>query len=143
MATNSMGDGQPVSGINVTPMVDIMLVLLVIFMVTSSAISASQSIAVDRPDAATGEPDEASTKTILITCDADGNYFEGAQALVGDSAVTGAVRSALASGGDLQAVLRCDRSASVDAMVHLLDLVRAAGVTRYAIQTDPVAEPTR
>lgn len=146
MAAASSGDRRPMTGINVTPMVDIMLVLLVIFMVTSSAMSAAEAIEIDRPDARSGAETTATPTTLVVTCDAQGAYFVDATRIVDDDALATHVRAVLARDSTAQAILRCDRRASVDALVHLLDVLRVAGVTRYAIATEPVDDlgaPTR
>lgn len=124
--------------INITPMVDIILVLLVIFMVTSSAIHANKSIEVDKPQAASGHAD-ADAPTLTITCDARGSYFEDDTAL-DDAALSQRARAAKLANDDVQAILRCDGSAEVERLVHLIDLLRLAGITRYAVATEPVDE---
>jgi biopolymer transport protein ExbD len=138
-----MGDGQPVSGINVTPMVDIMLVLLVIFMVTTSTLSQLDGLDVNRPDAATGAPIEASAdREILLTCRPDGTVAVDGQLVADDAAIRTAIEAKRARNPELSGIIACDEDASVRALVRLLDLLRAAGIHRYAIATEsPSGQP--
>ncbi|HEY1099324.1 MAG TPA: biopolymer transporter ExbD, partial [Myxococcota bacterium] len=71
MAGNaSSGDDEVISGINVTPLVDIMLCLLVIFMVTTSYVVAD-SLKVDLPEASTGDATEPSVIMLTFTVEKD------------------------------------------------------------------------
>jgi len=136
----SSNDGKAITSINITPMVDIILVLLIIFMVTSSAMSAAEAIEVDKPAAATGTSSSESSQTLVITCDVDGSFYAGAESLADGAAVTSYARSVVAENGPTQAIIRCDRAASVNTLVTIIDALRLAGVKKYAISTEPVAE---
>ena len=123
-------DAAPIiAGINVTPLVDITLVLLIIFMVTASYI-VSPSIKVDLPKAATGGEQQRTALTLTLTA-------QGALFLNGspsnDEALTRYVAGALPQTPDLQAVIAADRSVPHGTVVHLIDVVRRAGVRRFAI----------
>ena len=131
-------EGGMISGINVTPLVDITLVLLIIFMVTASYI-VSPSIKIDLPKAGTGGQQQQSSLSLTLTA-------QGALFLNGspssDDALTRYVAGALPQNPDLQAVIAADRSVPHGTVVHLIDVVRRAGVRRFAInveQTNPAA----
>lgn len=136
MAAASDGEGG-LTAINITPMVDIMLVLLVIFMVTTSTLSQLDGLDVNRPDAATGAPIEAAVdREILLTCRPDGTVAVDGAPVTDDAAIQAAIAAKRARNPELSGIIACDEDASVRALVRLLDLLRAAGVHRYAIATE-------
>ncbi len=130
------GDAEPapiIAGINVTPLVDITLVLLIIFMVTASYI-VSPSIKVDLPQAGSGG--EQQRTSLALTLTAQGALFlNGAPS--SDAALGQYVAGVLPRTPDLQAVIAADRAVPHGAVVHLIDVVRRAGVRRFAINVDP------
>src|SRR4051794_8513100 len=73
-ATSGGGEEEMISGINVTPFVDISLVLLIIFMVTAKYIVSQPSIPVDLPRAASGQQQVISS-TVQVSVDRTGNIF--------------------------------------------------------------------
>lgn len=141
MAAAQSSDGKAIVAINITPMVDIILVLLVIFMVTSSAIHAEASIEVDKPNAATGSAGGSEVETLVLTCDESGAYFAGEQALEDGEAIRRYAEGVRAEMPEVQAVLRCDRAARVDVLVTAIDALRQAGIQKYAIATAPLPAP--
>ena len=129
-ATNDADD--MISGINITPLVDVVLVLLVVLMVTSSYL-ASHGIPVDLPRGATGE----STSSVLsISITRDGSFF-----LDGVSSADGPFRDrvhrAYADNHELRAVIAADGGAAHRSVVHVIDLLRQERVTRFALNVDP------
>jgi biopolymer transport protein ExbD len=124
---------QTISGINVTPLVDITLVLLIIFMVTATVI-VNAGIKVDLPKAASGS-DQAKT-TLALTMTMDGAlYLNGEKS--SDEAVAAFIARSLAATPDLQAVIAADRVVPHGQVVHVIDLVKRAGVRRFAISVAP------
>ena len=134
------GEPEPASmitGINVTPLVDITLVLLIIFMVTASYI-VSPSIKIDLPKAASGGEQQRSSLSLTLT--AQGAVFlNGAPS--SDQAIARYVAGALPQNPELQAVIAADRAVPHGTVVHFIDVVRRAGVRRFAINVDPAAKP--
>ena len=133
------GGGDEPSGmivdINVTPLVDITLVLLIIFMVTATYI-VNPSIKVDLPKAASGS-DQAKT-TLALTLTKDGTlYLNGERS--NDAAVARFIGGALSSNPDLQAIIAADTVVPHGEVVHVIDLVKRAGVHRFALNVDPGA----
>ena len=121
------------SEINVTPMVDVMLVLLIIFMVTASYI-VSPAIKVDLPKAASGS--EQTKTTLGLTLMKDGAlYLNGERS--SDAAVVAYIGGELPKNPDLQAIIAADRVVPHGDVVHVIDLVKRAGVRRFAINVDP------
>lgn len=140
MAANSPGD-QGLNSINITPMVDVMLVLLVIFMVTTTAIHRLEGMDVDRPDAASGAAVEhPEDGQVHLTCREDGEVWVDGDPVPDDDAVLAAIKARKEAYPDLQGVLSCDEDADVRTLVHLLDLLRLAGVSKYAIATEQPQE---
>jgi len=132
-ARPSSDDSELIANINVTPLVDVMLVLLVVLMVTAGYIVA-RSIPMDLPKAATGE----SSATILaISIDKSGAlYLDGAP--VGEAELRDELRQERTFDLDLRAIVAADGNLPHRAVVHVIDLLRQEGVTRFAINVQPV-----
>jgi len=129
MATHLDEGDEPISAINVTPLVDIMLVLLIIFMVTASYV-ARREIAVDLPRAASGG--EALPPTVAFALDAAGRLqVDGAPASPEEARL--AVRAALARSSEARALISADRAAAHGRVVDVIDLVKGEGLVRFAI----------
>jgi biopolymer transport protein TolR len=125
--------GRMIVDINVTPLVDITLVLLIVFMVTAAYI-VNPAIKVDLPQAATGT--EQTRTTIALTLMKDGTlYLNGERS--SDDSVARAIGNDLPRNPDLQAIIAADRAVPHGDVVHLIDLVKRAGVHRFAIDVDP------
>ena len=125
-------EDEGITGINVTPLVDITLVLLIIFMVTATYI-VKDTIEVELPRAAHGGETVQKTFSVLVTRD-DKAFLNGVP--VDDVALAQAVRDAKGRGEDVQAIIGGDKSASHGAVTHLLDVLKGAGVTKFAIQIE-------
>ncbi len=141
MAGNGLDDDEEITAINITPMVDIILVLLVIFMVTTTTINEIEGMEVDKPDATSGRNIEDLPQSIVLMCRGsdeyaiDGMPVEGTQAQI-DAEIAAAVTSRVGQNPDLQGIVQCDTKAQVGSMVHLIDLLRDNGVKKYAIATE-------
>jgi len=124
-----------ITDINVTPLVDIMLVLLIIFMLTAHVI-ARQAIEVKLPKAASGGTITPTTLGVTLT-------REGRLSLNGievtPDALRDAVRDAVAKDPKTQVIVAGDKDVSHGRVVWVLDLVKSLGVTSFAIQIDPVS----
>ncbi len=128
-------DGDIISEINVTPLVDVTLVLLIIFMVTASYI-VKESIEVDLPRAA--HAGEASGSILAVVLTREGQvYLDGARA--DEPELEARVRAAVAQDRETRAIISADRMALHGAVVRVIDLLKGAGVTRFAlhIQKEP------
>lgn len=121
-------DDDVISAINVTPLVDIILVLLIIFMVTATYI-VSNSIPIDLPEASTGEE---VTSTVVVSIDEQGSLFLDGQA-VDDDELLASLRRAKASNSEIRAIISADRSIRHSRFVQAVDIVRRAGIPRFAI----------
>jgi len=129
--------GRMITEINVTPLVDITLVLLIIFMVTTTYI-VNPSIKVDLPRAASGS-DQART-TLALTLTKDGQlYLNGDRS--DEAKVAGQIAAELPRNPDLQAIIAADKVVPHGAVVHIIDFVKRAGVRKFAINVDSTAAP--
>ena len=120
-----------VAAINVTPLTDIFLVLLIIFMVTSTAL-VQQGTKVTLPRAGTGG---ASSGRIIVTATAD-HHIEVNGTPVQLEALRSALQAELAT-GDKYVVLQGDRSIILDDAVQIMSITREAGAESIAIATQP------
>jgi biopolymer transport protein ExbD len=128
------GDDEPMVDINIVPLVDIVLVVLIIFMVTATVIT-SPSIKVNLPDAATGETTEPSS--LGITVGAKGELLlDGAS--VTEPQLRGAVRAAREKNKDVVCLIAGDKDARHGDVTHVIDLVKQEGVVKFAINVDAV-----
>src|SRR5215471_10850975 len=128
MATAAHDSDEMITTINVTPLVDITLVLLIILMITASYV-ASKAIPLDLPKGATAE---TTPVTLSVSIDKDGKTFLEA-APIDDDGLRARVR----------AVRAADGRAAHSHVVHVMDLLRREEVTKFAINVDPedVAAP--
>lgn len=139
MAGLGAGPDEPIVAINITPLVDVVLVLLIVLMVSASAIAA-ENLPVDLPRASTGAPPTEPT-TLTITIDADGGvHLEGARVAL-DALVAQAQR-ARALDPETRAIVAADGRALHARVIDVVDALREAGVTKLAFATSP-AESSR
>lgn len=134
------GDDGLISSINVTPLVDVVLVLLIILMVTATAI-ASKTIPMDLPSAATGEDDAQSPTTLGISVDAEGALFLDLQP-VDEDTLRERVRQARAEDEETRAIIAGDGDVPYGRIVRVIDLLRSLHVTKFAINVSLPTEAT-
>ena len=121
-----------ITGINVTPLVDVTLVLLIIFMVTAKLI-AGQGIPLDLPKAKTA----GATQTVLnVAIDAKGLVLANGEKVNDDAELRRRAGKALKENPELRTVISASASASHGNVMHVLDTVRDAGITRVAFAAD-------
>ena len=125
--------GGAISGINVTPLVDVMLVLLVIFMVTTPMMQ--QGVTVDLPTAsgAALPPDE---KAIIVSVTVDGHTFLNDDEFSLDD-ITAKLQAIEQETPGTLVYLRADHDASYGTVVGVMAALKAAGVERLGMMTDP------
>jgi biopolymer transport protein ExbD len=134
-ASNQSDDDGMVSGINVTPLVDITLVLLIIFMVTAKII-VSQSLPLDLPKAAAGQEIQL---VFGVELHANGEMVVDGKKLPSEDALLPLAKEAQAKTADLRAVIRADQTVQHGRVIHALDLLKRAGITKIAFGVTPVA----
>ena len=119
-------------GINVTPMVDVVLVLLVIMMVSATYI-VSQSLKVQLPKTATSDEAVNSVAAVMIT-------KEGAlrfnQTPVDERELVEKFKTAVAGSPEINLVISADKGAEHGSVVHVIDLAKIEGITKFAINVE-------
>ena len=137
MAAASNGDEDGlISGINITPFVDVMLVLLVIFMVTARII-VSQGMPMELPKAASGE----SIQTVFsVELTVDGKTVVDSAPVANDDAIASLAKRAKEKNKDLRAVIRADSKVEHGRVIHVLDLLNRTGVSKIAFAVAPSLE---
>lgn len=129
----SNDDDGMISGINVTPLVDVTLVLLIIFMVTARII-VSQGMPMDLPKAASGE---ALQQVFSVELSMDGKTRVDSEAVANDDAITPLAKAAKAKNADLRAVVRADTKLEYGRVIHAIDLLKRAGIAKIAFAVSP------
>ncbi len=135
MAISSGSSGKGMSEINVTPLVDVMLVLMIIFMVTAPMIQ--QGVEVDLPEAnAPAMP--ADDKTMIITVTKDKRVMVGEAEIPYDQ-----LREKLGANQKLrqekEVYLHADRALSYGTVVDIMAILKEAGVKTLGMVTDPIS----
>ena len=130
-SSSSRGRGGIV-GINVTPMVDVVLVLLIIMMVSATYI-VSQSLKVELPK--TASSDETVSKTYVVTVTKEGNYYYNDKPITRDG-LAKEFRAALAATKDVNLVITADEDAHHGKVVGVIDLAKVVGITKFAINVE-------
>src|SRR5690606_19218825 len=122
------------------PLVDVVLVLLVIFMVTAPMIAA-RGIVVNTPKAAAGESVQSPLK---LTMNEDGVLHIGDTPYPDDQwpAAAALVRQAVAADPEVKAVIDADQAVPYGRVMEVIDMVKAAGITKFALSTAPKKKPT-
>lgn len=126
------GDANLMSSINVTPFVDVALVLLVIFMVTAPLI-AKDILNLNLPKTESG--DGKSVATLGIAVNRSGQILLNGNPVTAEALKAEAAR-AVRESPDAQAIISGDVEASYGAVVKTIDIVKSAGLKRFAIQVD-------
>lgn len=129
-------EGDIITDINVTPMVDIMLVLLIIFMVTATYITRN-AIEVKLPEAATGQ--DVTTTTLALVVSQDGSLFLNGEAVTLEE-VRQKVPSIVKESPEVQAVVDGDRSVPYGRVMEVIDTLRSLGVKNFAASVERKVE---
>ncbi len=131
--------GAIIEGINVTPLVDIMLVLLVIFIVTAKML-VTPAVSLELPKAVKTEEVQV---VFSVALPASGPTLVNGKAVRDDADLTGQAAAALANDRDLRAVIQADGTVPHQRVIHVLDVLRRSGLSKVAFATQPDAEPGR
>jgi len=132
-------DDEEITSINVTPLVDIVLVLLIIFMVTASFI-VRETVEVDLPRAANSD-DKTVQGPVMVTMDKDAKVFlDGVE--VAPDALMEKMKSAVAKDKDVRAIISADQSLNYGKVMGLIDLVKEAGIAKFALNIQKEAKPS-
>ena len=126
------------ASINIIPFVDIVLVLLVIFMLTSATIVKAQ-LKVDLPKAATGGSRVNTTLNLVLS--REGKLTLNGTDLASMSEAAAIVKREATADPKTQAVIAADKGVAYGRVVELIDLVKANGVTAFALDVERSAPP--
>jgi biopolymer transport protein ExbD len=124
---------EPMSEMNVIPLVDVMLVLLVIFIVTAPVITHSVQLELPR---ASSEPSQSSADSVTLALDAEGRLYWGNRPLPED-ALSERLRDAVSANPELAVYLRADRDTRYEVLARIMAEVRRAGVARLGFVSQP------
>ena len=133
----SGGSGRTMSEINVTPLVDVMLVLMIIFMVTAPLIQ--QGVEVDLPTA-NGQAMPAQDTISVLTITKERKVFLGEQEIPWDVLEERLTNNAKLK-KDQELYLHADRALPYGVVVDIMDIIKRAGVTNLGMVTDPMGGP--
>ena len=133
MAGQAQQNGKIISGINVTPLVDITLVLLIIFMATSHII-AQRAMKLNLPKAANTA--EAPTPAVSVIMTADRALTLNGESVTRDALATNLKQLARLDPG-LRVTLAADKTVDWDSVAGILDDIRGAGISRLSAQVSP------
>jgi len=136
MAGASPENGSPIVGINVTPLVDIVLVLLVIFIVTAKIV-VSPAVPLDLPKASRSEELQVVFSVVLPV---RGGMLVNGDPVPDDGALVARAQESLARDPELRAVINADGAVPHRDVIHTLDLLKRAGITRVAFGALPEEE---
>ncbi len=121
-----------ISGINVTPLVDITLVLLIIFMVTATYI-VRESIEVELPRAAHGGESVGIMLNVVLTRDAH-IFVDGVE--TDEAGLKKRVTEALGKDKEARAIISADKASFHGQVIHLIDVIKGEGIAKFAINIE-------
>jgi biopolymer transport protein ExbD len=128
-----------VAGINVTPLVDIILVMLIIFMITSHFLK-DPVIPVELPRAANVE--EAEVESFALVLDEGGKLYLNGRESAGESAAK-MLKTAYDRNPEVSVIIAADGRVRHESVVWLIDLVRSTGITKFALQVKKYVRETQ
>jgi biopolymer transport protein TolR len=129
---------QPMSEINMTPLIDVMLVLLVIFMITAPLMSSALKLELPKTDAA--QPTEA-PRFIAVAIDPLGQLYVGDERL-DEAAFAARIKVAAQANPQTEVQLRADRSVPYGRVAELIGMVQKAGLNRIGFVAEPASPRT-
>ncbi len=130
---------QPMSDINMTPLIDVMLVLLVIFMITAPLMTSSLKLDLPKTDAA--QPSDA-PQFISVAIDLAGKLYFGEETLDA-AALAQRVAAAAKKNPQIEVQLRADKTVPYGRVAELIGLVQKAGLSRIGFIAEPGAAPAK
>ncbi len=136
MASSSQNGNGIIAGINVTPLVDISLVLLIIFIVTAKII-VTPAVPLDLPRASQSEELQVVFSVIVPV---NGPTLVNGEPAMNDDTLLRLAREALVKDPDVRAVINADGFVPHRRVIHTLDLIKTAGIARVAFGALPLEE---
>jgi len=137
MAISKRDEGSKVnSDINVTPMVDVMLVLLIIFMVVTPMLQKGISVDMAKVNNPEQMPDADKEDALLVSITRDGKVYFGSEQVPDVDSLTQKVKDRLTNKADKRVYVKADMRTRFGGVVKVVDSVRAAGVDDLGLLTD-------
>src|SRR5690349_18567512 len=137
MALALRNEGAKISSdINVTPMVDVMLVLLIIFMVVTPMLQKGVSVDMAKVNNPEQMPDADKEDALLVSITRDGKVYFGSEQVQDIGSLTTRVKDRLANKADKRVYVKSDMRARFGSVMQVVDSVRAAGVDDLGLLTD-------
>ncbi len=132
MASKLGGDNDdPIVDINITPFVDVILVVLIIFMVTTPML-VNQSIQIQLPKAVTGE--DTPPTNIQLTISKEGDvYVDGKK--VNEDEIENIAKEKISFNSNVQASIAADQNTTHGQVIRVIDLIKKGGIHKFAIST--------
>ncbi|MGE3768681.1 MAG: ExbD/TolR family protein [Kofleriaceae bacterium] len=137
MAGNSLyqdDDTPGITDINVTPFVDVVLVILVVFIVTAKLIVA-RGVEIDKPKASTGGDVQS---TLRISVKENGDLFVNGDKFATDAEAVARIKQIAAATSKPKAIIAGSRNGAYGNVMRAIDLVQQAGVTGIALENVPL-----
>lgn len=129
---DNKGGGAPLAEINMVPLIDVMLVLLVIFIITAPLMASS--IKLDLPQTDAGQPNDT-PKFVSLSVDASGKVFLNDQPVTDEELAT-RLEKAAADSKDTEVQLRADQTVPYGRVVALMGIANKAGLSRIGFVTE-------
>lgn len=133
---NSTGNPMPTAEINMTPLVDVMLVLLIIFIITAPLLT--HSVKLDLPRASSA-PSQQKPTTLQVAINGDNTVFIGSEA-VDRKSLEAKFKTAVEQNPDTEMHLKADRATRYEAVAETLSAAQRAGLSKIGFVTQPGAE---
>ena len=137
MAGSAQDNDEEITGINVTPLVDVVLVLLIIFMVTANFI-VRETVEVDLPRAANGG--ETVQGLVNVVLDKEGKFFFDGTEMT-EQQLEAKVAEAVAKDKDTRAIISADQSIPYGRVMRLIDVVKGQGIAKFALNIEKDVAP--
>ncbi|MDF1580224.1 MAG: protein TolR [Desulfuromonadales bacterium] len=126
---------QPLAQINVTPFVDVMLVLLIIFMITAPMLD--QGIEVNLPEVANAPNLSNPAEPLTVKVDRSGKIWLGKEHIASVTKLTAVLRQAIAGDQGREVFLEADRAVAYGEVVKVMAATRAAGIEKLGMVAQP------
>jgi biopolymer transport protein TolR len=126
------------SSINITPFVDVVLVLLIIFMITAPAL-VKEVLDIRLPKTATG--DGQVMQTLGVAINKDGNFLLNG-VITDEEGLKNAVKETLAQSPDAQAIISADTEVAYGRVVKAIDILKSSGLEKFAVQIERENKPS-
>jgi biopolymer transport protein TolR len=140
MATKPKAPGT-VSDINVTPMVDIMLVLLIIFMVVTPMLQKNVSVDMAKTHNPHSMPDADKEDAVVLSITRDGKIYLLSDPIKPDN-ITQEVKDRIANKLDKTVYVKSDRHAKYQDLAMVVEAIQAAGADALGLETEKIQTPT-